>query len=119
MPPDQADLPLLAWRPAGPSEPAPTPDRYTAAANPKPRDYTARWLAWVEENHDLAAELLAMARAHLPTTRCSVDGLFLAIRTQLKKPMNHSLRAAAADWLCFMDPRLADVIERRARKATR
>lgn len=109
------DLPLLAWRPA-PSE---TPDRYTAAANPKPRDYAGAWLAWVDAHPDVAAEILAMARAHLPATRCSVDGLFLAVRSQLRIPMNHSHRAAAADWLCREEPRLADVIERRKRKATR
>ena len=109
------DLPLFAWHQS--AEAAPTPDRYRNV--PRPREYAAAWAAWVEAHPETAAEILAMARAHLPSTRCSVDGLFLAVRTQLHTPMNHSFRAAAADHLIATDPRLAAVIERRKRTATR
>lgn len=110
-----ADLPLFAPRPA--AKPSETPEKFTAAANPKPRDYAKKWRTWVDANPHAAsvirdrAYLLLMDGAE----RIEVNKIFADVRAELRVSLNHSLRAACADWLIAQEPRLAGVIERRRR----
>jgi hypothetical protein len=110
-----ADLPLLSWRPA------PTPEPFTAAANPKPRDYRLAWDAFVEARPDVAGSIYehALADLRIGLPRVEVNALFADARARFTVTLNNSWRAAAADWLCEREPRLADLIERRRRKVTK
>ena len=115
-----ADLPLLAWRPAATSEPAPTPEKFKRAKG-DPRDYAAEWRAFVDGCPQIAGFVAYEARAAMlrGDARVSVNALFEAARARHRATLNQSWRAAAADWLIAGDPALATVFERRTRRSTK
>ena len=102
---------------AAPTTSGPRP-RQAVEAPAGPRDYTAEWSAYAAgEGAEVAAEIereaLALAAAG---ARLSVAAIFERLRAS-GVGLNQSWRAACADWLCDRHAALADLIERRKRRA--
>lgn len=118
----------MTWR-AAETTSGPRPASAVRAKKPAPPpDYTAQWLAFVatDGGHAIASALLATARACLARgdRRISVRALLADVRgvagaLRDEVSISHNWTAPAADWLVTMEPRLADVIERRKRTAAK
>ena len=121
MPPDPG--PLFAWAPTQsdpmPTQYAPTPARFKRPAGP--RDFRAEWAALRAARPDVWAWLVERCRDELSlgVKRISTNALFEIARTRFGVSLNHDWRAACSDDLIAQDPRLATLIERRARKVTK
>lgn len=97
----------------------PTPSHFRRAPG-DPRDYAAEWDAF-EAAHYAVMDTIAMeARAALDRgdKRIEVRALFTEARRVHKVNLNNSWCARCADRLMEIEPRLAGLIRRRARKAT-
>jgi hypothetical protein len=120
----QPDGPLFAWQPPpasdAPIATSPTPERFKRAKG-EPRDYRAEFDAWRERNPEIAThiEWLALVELRSGATRIEVNAIFAAVRARYVTTLNNSWRAACADWLVEREPRLATLIERRARRRTK
>ena len=103
---------------AAPTTSGPRPRR-AVEAPAGPRDYTAEWSAYsAGEGAEIAAEIEreALALAAAGARRISVAAIFERRRAS-GVGLNQSWRAACADWLCDRHVALADLIERRKRRA--
>lgn len=103
---------------AAPTTSGPRP-RHAVDAPAGRRDYAAEWTAYAAgEGATVAAEIEQEARALAAAgaRRISVAAIFERRRAS-GVGLNQSWRAACADWLCERAPTLADLIERRKRRA--
>ncbi len=104
---------------AAPTTSGPRP-RQAVEVPAGPRDYTAEWSAYAAgDGAEVAAEIEreALALAAAGARRISVAAIFERRRAS-GVGLNQSWRAACADWLCDRHVALADLIERRKRRAT-
>lgn len=114
-------LSLLDWRP-----PAPTTDRVSVPRRPaREVSIDERFAAFHKEHPIVFTRMLEMARADLAAgkRRLGVKALWERLRETLhiehggQYKLNNSYTSRFADLLITTDPRLAEVIEVRRRKA--